>query len=105
VRFLIVNEGNAYPPLEMGPAILDGLEAWANRHTASGKMEQVWGFAGTRGGGGILNVESLEELDEIISQSPVAPFSETKVYPLLDIHEVIAHGKQAMEAMMSGMHR
>jgi muconolactone delta-isomerase len=89
----------------MGPTVVDALQAWADGYTASGKMEHVWGFAGARGGGGVLNVESPQEVDEIVSSSPVASFSETRVYPLQEIHEVIAHGKQAMEAMRAEMRR
>jgi muconolactone delta-isomerase len=105
MRFLVVTEGRTVPPPEMGPAMLDALGAWADRHTASGKMEQIWGLAGVRGGAGTLNVDSLEELDEIMTQSPVGPFSDTRIYPLIDVHEAIAHGKQAMAAMMAGMRR
>ena len=102
MRFLIVNKGTTPPPPDRGVAILDALEAWADRYTASGKMEEVWGFAGIRGGAGILNVGSLEELDEIISQSPVAPFSQTEIYPLVEMHEVVEHGKRAMESLLAG---
>ena len=105
MRFLIVNKGKDPLPPEKGVGMLDALEAWGKRYSAAGKLEQTWGFAGIRGGAGILDVDSLEELDEIVSANPLVPFSETEIYPLLDMHEVIAHGKHAMESMMAGAHR
>ena len=105
MRFSTVNKGTAPPPPDIGAGILDALEAWADRYTAGGQMEEVWGFAGIPGGAGILNVSSHEELDEIISQSPVAPFSQTEIHPLVELREVVEHGKRAMEFLLAGARR
>ena len=48
-------------------------------------MDDVWGFAGILGGGGVFNVESLEELDSIMVEFPFAPFTDTEIIPLVDI--------------------
>ena len=79
--------------------LIDALMAWTNGYTASGKMEQVWSFGGQPGGGGILNVESLEELDEIMSAFPFAPFSEINVIPLVDLEQSMRHLRNAISAM------
>ncbi len=102
MKFLIVSKGTLTPPPDRMMGMLDAMEAWEQRYSAGGKL-QAWGFSGIRGGAGILEVDSLEELDEIVSASPVNPFSETEIYPLIDLHDAVAHGKTAIQGMMAGM--
>ncbi len=102
VKFLVVNKGKMTPPPDRMVGMLDALEAWEQRYSAGGKL-QAWGFSGTPGGAGILEVDSLEELDEIVMASPVSPFSEIEIYPLIDLHDAVAHGKNAVKGMMAGM--
>ena len=40
-------------------------------------------------GGGILNVESLEELDAIMAAFPLGPFSNVTVYGLADLEPTL----------------
>ena len=63
MRFLVVTKPKHPVPPEAVVALFDGLLAWTGAWSGQGKMEQVWGFAGVGGGGGILNVDSIEELD------------------------------------------
>ena len=44
--------------------------SWVAEHRASGKMEHVWSFAGYAGGGGIMNVDTHEELDKSMAGFP-----------------------------------
>ena len=60
-------------------------------------MEQVWNFAGVAGGGGILNVASLEELDAVMSGYPLSPFSSVEIYPLTDLAASLQRVKERME--------
>jgi muconolactone delta-isomerase len=53
--------------------------------------------------GGILNVDSLEELDTIMTEFPFGPFSEVKVQALVDLTESLQRGKQAAEARAQAM--
>jgi muconolactone delta-isomerase len=89
--------------LEVGLPLMDAMEAWIDANTKSGKMEQAWGFAGHRGGGGILNVESLEELHSIMVAMPLGPFQETKIYGLTDIKQALEAGRQAAAMMGKGV--
>jgi muconolactone delta-isomerase len=102
MRFLVTSNSEFQVPPELGPGMIDALAAWADKHTQSGKLEMVWSDAGSRGGGGILNVDSLEELDAIMTEFPAGPFSNVEVTPIVDLHESLQRGKQAMEAMMGG---
>ena len=48
-------------PLEVMVGLIDAINPWVARF--AGKIEQTLGFAGIQGGCGILNVDSLDELD------------------------------------------
>jgi muconolactone delta-isomerase len=84
----------------MALPLFEGLSGWANEQSAKGKMEQIWSFAGLQGGGGILNVESLEELDAIMITFPLGPFSKTEIYPLVDLEPSLERVREAIKAMM-----
>ena len=100
MKFLVVTKAKMFPPPEMAMALLNAVDAWVKKYKSSGKLEQVWGFAGLQGGGGIGNVNSLEEFDEIMAEFPWAPFSETEIYGLVDFDISQKHQRQAMDAMM-----
>jgi muconolactone delta-isomerase len=99
MRFLLVTKSKAPFPPEIAIGLVDAMEGWVQKYTASGKIEQSWGFAGLQGGGGILKVNSLEELDAIMAQFPFAPFSDTEIYGLADLQTRLQTMKQAMQAM------
>lgn len=100
MRFLVLIKGKMPVPPDMASALFDGMLAWIDGNTKSGKLEQAWGFAGLPAGGGILNVESFEELDSIMANAPLAPFSTVKIYGLSDVHQGLNAAKRAVETMM-----
>jgi muconolactone delta-isomerase len=63
-------------------------------------MEQSWGYAGLPGEGGILNVSSHEELDQIMIGFPLGPFSEIGVFALADIDKSLNAVVDTSKAMM-----
>lgn len=87
------------PPLEMAAGLIDAGEAWGRKYTSNAKLEQIWGFAAAQGGGGICNVNSLEELDEVMQECPFLPFSDIEVYGLVDYFPTVKAAKRAMMAM------
>jgi muconolactone delta-isomerase len=97
MRFLIIAKSKHLVPPEVLPGVVDATLAWARKH--QGKTEQLWGFAGIQGGGGIANVESLEELDTIMTEFPLGAFSELEVYPLVDLEPSLQRVKRAAQAM------
>jgi muconolactone delta-isomerase len=99
MRFLILSQPKHPPP--PSPEIFDATSEWINRWQGTGKMEQAFAYAGKPGGGGILDVESHEELDEIMSGFPFGPFSELQVIPLTDLHAALGRGKEAVAQMMA----
>jgi len=101
MRFLVVSESRESMPMEMVLPAMHGMQAWLAEHRASGKLEHVWSFAGTDGGGGIVNVDSHEELDEIMSGFPFAQTSTVHVYPLADIDSSMKGAIASFEAMLA----
>ncbi len=99
MKFLVVTKSSQPLPPEMATGIMDASAEWARKHTASGKIEQTWSFAGLQGGGGILNVNSLEELDAIMNEFPFAPFADIEIYGLVDLQASLKSSKQAIQAM------
>ena len=87
MKFLVVGKGLPLEP----QAALSGVAAmltesrevfasWAE----AGRMESWYHFADRPGGMGILIVESLEELNEMLNNHPAAVITSTEVYPLVD---------------------
>jgi muconolactone delta-isomerase len=102
MRFLVITKTKHPLPPQMAVGLLDAMIAWTDTYTKSGKMEQIWSFAGYQAGGGILNVESLEELDSVMVHMPLAPFSHVEVYGLVDVKDALNRGKQVTSEMMQG---
>ncbi|MBI2832451.1 MAG: hypothetical protein HYX79_09360 [Chloroflexi bacterium] len=48
----------------------------------------------------MLNVNSAEELNQILAECPFGPFSETEIYPLVDFEKGITQNKEAALAML-----
>ena len=95
MRFLVVTKSRTPAPPD--PSIVDAMTAWLDQHES--KMEQSWSFAGLNGGGGILNVESLEELDDIMAGFPFGQFSTIEVYGLADLRRSLGNTRTLMSQM------
>ena len=100
MKFLVISKSKYPLPLEAIPSLMDGAMAWKRKY--EGKMEQLFAFAGMQGGAGIVDVDSAEELDTIIAELPMAPFSDIEVYPLTDVEGVWQRSKQIAEGMAKG---
>jgi muconolactone delta-isomerase len=102
MKFLVTSEPTSPMPPEAAPGLMDALMAWAKRYTESGEIEAVWATAGKAGGGGIINVDSLEELDAIMVEFPVGVFSEIQIVPIVDLNASLERAKRAFQAMAGG---
>lgn len=54
MQFLVITRQRTPAPPEMLSPMLGAMEAWIAQNRASGKAKDLWGFAGTIGGGGLL---------------------------------------------------
>ena len=97
MKFLIIVKNKQMPPPEVLPGLIDGTLAWARKYQK--QVSEIWSFAGQQAGGGIANVASLDELDAILAEMPIAPFSETEVHPLVGLDVSLRHQKESLQAM------
>ncbi len=102
MRFLVTGKNKFPMPPEMVPALVDATIAWAKKYTGNGKLEQLWGVAGVAAGGGIANVNSADELDAIMTEFPLGPFTKIEVYPLTDLAGSMERLKKAIQAAAPG---
>lgn len=103
MQFLVITRQTSSPPPEMLVPMLDAMSAWVAQYRATGNMQSVFAFAGTPGGGGVIEVDSHEELDAIMARFPFAPFSSIEVIALSDLEKSLANGKAFVQEMMAGM--
>jgi muconolactone delta-isomerase len=79
------------------------MRAWLAEHRASGKIVDTWSFAGMAGGGGVLEVESHEELDAIMMGFPYGQVSTLEVYALADLDAMLDTQEATIARMMKMM--
>jgi muconolactone delta-isomerase len=103
MRYLVITEQKTPMPPEMVPGLLTALKVYNARHRAAGTIEQSWSFAGLMGGCAILNVGALEELDEVMTEFPLGPFCDIKIYGLVDFTTAIDAVQKAAGAMLAAM--
>ena len=103
MQFLMISKQSSPPPPEAVVPLIDAMEAWMAQGRKDGTLKAAWSFAGTQGGGGILEVESHEQLDEIMAGFPFGPFSSTEVYALADLDKSLAASRAVFEQMMTMM--
>ncbi|MBI4319770.1 MAG: hypothetical protein HY675_14875 [Chloroflexi bacterium] len=102
MKFLVISRNKYAVPPDMALGIFDGMIAWTKQVQASGKLESLWVFAGVQAGGGVANVNSIEELDAMMSECPLTPFSDTEVIPLVEPLESFERTRKAILAMTPG---
>ena len=103
MQFLIITRQTSSPPPELLVPMLDAMLAWVAQYRTAGNVRSVFAFAGTPGGGGVLEVESHEELDAIMARFPFAPFSAIEVIALSDLDTSLANAKASVQEMMAGV--
>jgi muconolactone delta-isomerase len=106
MRFLVIVEGVPGVPLlppEQSLALTKAQWEWAKGTKDSGKADVVYALAdhdgGLTGGFGIANVQSLEELAELLASMPMAGLGTSKVYPLVDLNSALKIVDAKLEAL------
>lgn len=102
MKFLVITKSREAPPMEMAVPMMQMMQAWVAEHRGSGKLVESWSFAGMVGGGGILDVDSHEELDAIMAGFPFGQTSDITVYAMADLDAALENGLANIEAMMAG---
>jgi muconolactone delta-isomerase len=100
MRFLVIIKPKHMVPPEVNLKLLDAVGPWQSKHGK--KIEMIWAFAGTQGGGGIANVDSLEELDAVMAEFPLLGASDVEILPIVDMNSSLQRVRQAIQAMSGG---
>ncbi len=101
MRFLVIMKPveetvGQFKPRQIMRIIIQHLE-YLEDLQAQGKVIESGSFAGLRGGFGILEVKSLEELNDLINFAPGMPYMETEIYPLVSGSARIKQLKKLLE--------
>jgi muconolactone delta-isomerase len=99
MKFLVVSNSKHLVPPDVMTDVIYAMKSWLQKYNE--KIEQAWGFAGTQGGGGIIDVDSLEELDVIMTEFPMGPFSEIQIHGLVDLEPSLERLQLALQTMSS----
>lgn len=99
MKFLVITIGKWPPPPEILPALNESSTQWVAWAKGSGKFEAIYAISGQPGGMGIVNVDSLEELNDLIQGYPMTPFSETQLFPLSDIDRAMTTWREQVKKM------
>jgi len=91
MRFLVIQTPKdevvgVAPAGDMIETILKHME-YFRELKQRGKIIEEGAFAGLRGGFGIFEVESLEELNRLINFAPASQYMHTEIYPLISREE------------------
>jgi muconolactone delta-isomerase len=104
MEFLIISKDKYMTAPAVVPSLIDATLAWARKY--EGQIDQIWSFAGRlwsftgqQAEEGVANVESREELDTILAEFPLRPFSETEVYPLADLDVSLQQQKETLQSV------
>lgn len=103
MKFLVLSKDKHMIPPELVVPLIDAFTAFIDKYEATGQLEMAWSNAGTTAGGGIANVDSLEELDAIMAEYPFGPFSDVEVYPLADLKQSLQRTKEVAQMMAQQM--
>ena len=100
MRVLLITRNEHPIPPEAALPLFQGFAAWREKYR--GNMESFFFFAGIAGGGGILNVPDEVALNKMMTEWPLAAFSKSEIYPILDGDIALPHYIEVIQAMMAG---
>jgi muconolactone delta-isomerase len=102
MRFLITTKPFLEIKQEAAQPMMEGLIGWINKYKATGQMKDAWTYCAKPGGGGILDVRSLEELDSIMREFPFFFLSNVEVEPLTDLETSIRKSIEVFRQQAGG---
>lgn len=101
MRVLMLASGKYQAPPELIKSLVQGFVEWREKHR--NKMEAFFFYAGRSAGGGILNVTDEVELNQIVNEWPLTPFSEIDIIPIVDGDVALKQFQATVERMMQMM--
>ncbi len=103
--FLVKGELKQLPPIQPQQFLEIAVQEWETviNYQKQGKILSQGVFAGRKGGCFICDVESIEELNTLISQSPMFAFMEMEIIPLINIENALESAKRALETKQTSI--
>jgi muconolactone delta-isomerase len=100
MKFLILTSPKHLVPPEVLVKAIEAMAPWQERHKA--KFVAIWGNAGTQGGGGVVDVDTVGELDALMTEFPLQGISDIKITPLVDLEETLTRALETLRAQAGG---
>lgn len=99
--FFVKAEVKGMVPLPPEQLLELAVKEWETviSYRQQGKILAGGALAGRKGGCGIWNVESAEELHTLLFQLPLFPFLECEIIPLIPVEYALEGTKQALAAV------
>lgn len=99
--YLLKAEVKQAPPVTQEEFLELAVREWEYiRGLSGGKVVAAWAMAGRKGGVVVLDVESIDELEDIVYQLPLYPFlDEIEIIPLRDPQERLGFLRKALRAL------
>ncbi len=99
MKFLVTIIQKQPPPPEIMPALIEATIKWMAWAKGNGKFDAVYSIAGQPGGLGIANVDSLEDLNDLVARYPMTPFCNVQTLPLSDVDQALATQREVVKKM------
>ncbi len=99
MKFLVTIIRKQSPPPEIMPALVEATTQWIAWAKGSGKFDVIYSVAGQPGGLAIVDVSSLEELNDLVQGYPMTPFSDVQTLPLSDIDQALSTLREQVKKM------
>ncbi|MCL5292278.1 MAG: muconolactone Delta-isomerase family protein [Actinobacteria bacterium] len=86
MRFLIIDRGTTVETQQgVPPNIFHQAKEWVQEKMGEGKIAMAYALAGEHASCLVLDVDSLEELDDLLMEYPLSAYSIFEIYALSDI--------------------
>ena len=99
MKFLVTlrrRDGVPVPP-DAVAAMLRAQIDWLEEKLSEGTFDVAYGFAQGAGGISIVNADTAEQLNDVLSEAPLFPITHIEVVPLADVRTALGNGAKAMQ--------
>ena len=99
MKFLVTTTRRQTAPMppQAIAEILTAQRGWFDEHLADGTYDCAYAYAQGGGGVAIANAQTTEELNHILTGSPLWPIADFDVVPLTDVKIALENGARAIE--------
>jgi len=100
MRFLVVVRSKHRVDRANFPALVEAFAAWREKYRSV--SESFEAFVGGKGGYGLVDVDDVESLHQMLLEYPFGPTSDFETYPIVDGDKAIAMLRELAKALAGG---